>query len=319
MRIPVSLPPATRAVDVATLGENSLDFVAVAGAGSMSANKQPLSDFRLEPGGQMTTAALGCARLGLRSRYIGVFGDDEWADRARAPLDAEGVEVVAVSHAGVPGRIAVILVDSSGERTVLERRDARLVLDPAAIADEAIVTARMLLADATQPDATLYAITRARAAGTITVSDVDQVTPSAEAILAEVDVAIVPAPFVAAWAGASDLELGLWRLAAHCRRASMVVATCGAEGSLTWSRGQMFRTPGVTVKVVDTTGAGDAFRAGFVSALVHLGPDAALEDVLRFANATGALNCRVVGAQTGLPTIDEVMRHVTVDGSGLSK
>jgi sugar/nucleoside kinase (ribokinase family) len=99
----------------------------------------------------------------------------------------------------------------------------------------------------------------------------------------------------------------------------MVIATCGADGSLTWSQGQMFRTPGVAIDVVDTTGAGDAFRAGFASALVHLGPDAALEDVLRFANATGALNCRVVGAQAGLPSLDDVMRHVTVRWPGLSK
>lgn len=319
MRIRVTLPPAARFIDVVALGENSLDFVAVGGRHAMTANKQSLSEFRLEPGGQMTTAALGCARLGLRTRYIGVFGDDEWSDRARAPLDAAGVEVVAVTLRGVPGRIAVILVDASGDRTVLERRDARLVLEPSSITDAAIAEARVLLADATQPEATLHAVGVARAAGTISVSDVDQVTPAALAILAEVDVAIVPSAFVAAWAGTPDLPSGLRRLAAHCRRASMVVATCGAEGSLAWCGDHVVQTPGVTVEVADTTGAGDAFRAGFVSALVHLGPDAQVEDVLRFANATGALNCRVVGAQSGLPTLDEVTGHVTAGLPGLSK
>lgn len=319
MRVPVTLPAADRRVDVVTLGENSLDFVAVVGRGTPAAGKQALDDFRLEPGGQMATAAVGCARLGLRTRYVGVFGDDEWSRRARAPLDAAGVDVLAVERSGTPGRIAVILVDAAGERTVLERRDVRLVLAPTAIPVEAITTARVLLADATQPDATLHALAIAREADTVTVSDVDQVTPAAEAILAEIDVAVVPAPFVTGWSAATDLEVGLERLARHCRRAALVIATCGAEGSVAWCGGRVLRTDGLTVDVVDTTGAGDAFRAGLVSALVHLGPEASLADVLRFANVTGALNCRVVGAQTGLPSAADVMAHVTVGPSGLSK
>jgi sugar/nucleoside kinase (ribokinase family) len=319
MRVPVTLPAADRRVDVVTLGENSLDFVAVVGRTAPEAGKQALDDFRLEPGGQMATAALGCARLGLRTRYIGVFGDDEWSRRARAPLDAAGIDVVAVERPGTPGRIAVILVDAAGERTVLERRDARLVLAPTAIPVEAIATARVLLADATQADATLHALAIAREVGTITVSDVDQVTSAVEAILAEIDLVVVPAPFVTSWSGTTDLGAGLERLARHCRRAALVIATCGADGSVAWCGGHLVRTAGVAVDVVDTTGAGDAFRAGLVSALVHLGPEASLADILRFANVTGALNCRAVGAQTGLPALADVMAHVTVGRSGLSK
>ncbi len=319
MRVPFTLPQGDRDVDVVTLGENSLDVVAVVSPGRPAAGKQRLDDFRLEPGGQMATAAIGCARLGLRTRYIGVFGADEWSRRARAPLDAAGVEVVAFERPGTPGRIAVILVDAAGERTVLERRDASLVLDAGAIEPDTIGTSRVLLADATQPRATLRAIALAREAGTISVSDVDQVSPDAEAILEVVDVAIVPGPFVTTWAGTTNLHAGLERLSAHCRHASLVIATCGADGSLAWCREGFVRTPGVAVQVADTTGAGDAFRAGFISALVHLGPDAALADALQFANATGALNCRAVGAQRGLPSLDEVRAHVTVGGPGLLK
>jgi sugar/nucleoside kinase (ribokinase family) len=319
MRVPFILPSADREVDVVTLGENSLDFVAVAAAARAEAGKQRLDDFRLEPGGQMSTAALGCARLGLRTRYIGVFGVDEWARRARAPLDAAGVDVVAFERPGTPGRIAVILVDAAGERTVFERRDAGLVLDADAIAPDMIGTSRVLLADATQPGAALRAIALARGAGTFSVSDVDQVSPEAEAILSMVDVAVVPGPFVTAWAGTADLHAGLERLAAHCRYASLVIATRGADGSLAWCREGVISTPGLQVPVVDTTGAGDAFRAGLIAGLVHLGPEAPLADVLQFANVVGALNCRTVGAQGGLPALDEVKAHVTVGHSGLSK
>ena len=85
--------PEDRPFDIVTVGENSLDFVAVRGAGATIAGKQPLEAFRLEPGGQMATAALASARLGLRARYIGAMGDDTWASLVRAPLDAERVDV----------------------------------------------------------------------------------------------------------------------------------------------------------------------------------------------------------------------------------
>jgi sulfofructose kinase len=319
MRMPFTLTSAGRDVDVVTLGENSLDVVAVVGPGRPAAGKQRLDDFRLEPGGQMSTAALGCARLGLRTRYIGVFGADEWSRRARAPLHAAGVEVVAFECPGVSGRVAVILVDAAGERTVLERRDDGLVLDTGAITPDMIATSRVLLADATQPGAALRAIALAREAGTVSVCDVDQVSPEAAAILEVVDVAVVPGPFVTAWANTTDLHAGLERLAAHCRHASLVIATCGAGGSLAWCPEGVISTPGLQVPVVDTTGAGDAFRAGLIAGMVHLGPDAAVADVLQFANATGALNCRTVGAQRGLPSLDEVREHVTVGRPGLSK
>jgi sugar/nucleoside kinase (ribokinase family) len=318
MRVPLVLPSSDRPFDVVTLGENSLDLVAVVGGG-LVAGKQRLRDFRLEPGGQMATAALGCARLGLRTRYVGAFGDDEWSQRAREPLDAAGVDVVAVDHRGVPGRVAIILVDAAGDRTVLERRDVGLDVPAEALTPARLATARVLLADATQPAATQRALRLARDAGTISVCDVDTVSDEAEDILTAVDVVVVPAPFVAAWSGTPDLRAGLTRLAAHCRQAVVVVATCGPEGSVALCSGEFMSTQGLAVDVVDTTGAGDAFRAGLVAALVHLGPEADLTDVLRFANVTGALNCRHVGAQRGLPTLVEVRAHVTTGSAGLSK
>jgi sugar/nucleoside kinase (ribokinase family) len=56
---------------------------------------------------------------------------------------------------------------------------------------------------------------------------------------------------------------------------------------------------------VDSTGAGDAFRGGFAAACLRE-PNGDVEDVLAYANATAALNCRVLGGRGGLPTAEEV-------------
>jgi sugar/nucleoside kinase (ribokinase family) len=86
----------------------------------------------------------------------------------------------------------------------------------------------------------------------------------------------------------------------------MTVATLGSEGSLARFEGREIRTPAITVEVLDTTGAGDAFRGGLASAWLRAGNGAQVDQLLRYANAVAALNCRAVGAQAGLPTPTEV-------------
>jgi sugar/nucleoside kinase (ribokinase family) len=84
-----------------------------------------------------------------------------------------------------------------------------------------------------------------------------------------------------------------------------VCVTLGAAGSLAWCNGREIRTPGRPVDCVDSTGAGDVFRGAFASACLRM-PDGDIEDVLNFANAAAALNCRVLGARGALPTPAEV-------------
>ena len=61
-----------------------------------------------------------------------------------------------------------------------------------------------------------------------------------------------------------------------------------------------------TVAAVDTTGAGDCFRGGFIAGWLLEGPGAGIEDVLRYANAVAALSCRSLGARNGVPSKAEV-------------
>jgi sugar/nucleoside kinase (ribokinase family) len=302
-----------RTIDLVTLGENSLDFVAVAGADRAVASKQRLRAFDMFPGGQTATAAVAGARLGLRARYVGAFGDDEWGRKSRAALGTTGVEVVAVEHQDVPSRIAVVIVNPDGDRHVLEHRDVRLRIDP--IPDGAIESARVLIVDATDVIAAQAAARRARAAGVPVIVDVDRVDDQVDALLDLIDVIVAPVSFLDAATGVSEPGVALERLAARYRSASAVIATLGDEGSLARTQERReIRTRAYRVDVVDTTGAGDAFRGGLAAAWVRLDATAPLEDILRYANATAALNCRAVGAQTALPTWAEVEGLVTKGG-----
>src|SRR5881396_3421716 len=118
VRIPFSLPAGDRPVDVAGFGLNSVDLVAVVAEYPRSNTKQRLQRFARLPGGQIATAMATCARLGLRARYVGTFGDDELGAFGRQSLVDAGVDVTAArTAAGATNQFAVILVDGrTGER-----------------------------------------------------------------------------------------------------------------------------------------------------------------------------------------------------------
>ena len=89
-------------------------------------------------------------------------------------------------------------------------------------------------------------------------------------------------------------------------RPAMVCMTLGAEGSLALVGDVETQTPAFRVSVVDSTGAGDVFRGGFISGWLRGGDSAEVEDVLRYANAVAALKCRGLGAREASPTPTEV-------------
>lgn len=308
------LPPSRPGgVDLVTIGENSLDVVGHCQAADPGLTKHTLSSFALHVGGQTATAAAAAARLGVAARYIGAFGADDWGTRVRDTLAARGVDVRAVIRNGASSRVAIVLVDGAGERVVYEHRSPELELGPDEVPAAWIEDARCLLVDGTSPAAALAAARIARRAGIPSLVDVDRRSDATDRLFAEIDVIVVPEPFVRAWTGSRDLEAGLEDLGRAFPRAHALVATRGAAGSVALVDGIRLVTPGYPVAVLDTTGAGDAFRGGFAAAWVRLSARGRVPaaDVLARANATAALSCRGAGAQGGLPTAAEVEQLVT--------
>lgn len=264
------------------------------------------------PGGQSASAAVALARLGVTARYIGRIGDDDFGRTGLASLADEGVDVSGVVVVpGATSQFAVILVDRvSGSRTVIWNRHPGLAMTPADIPAGAVEAARILHADCHETAAVTSAAMAARAVNTRTVLDVEYVRPGIDQLLRQIDVVIAAEAFPAAYTGQSQLGAALASLQADTG-AAVVCVTLGEQGSLARANGREIRTPAVRVPVVDSTGAGDVFRAGFLAGWLHLGADAELEDVLRWANAVAALKCRALGARTSSPRLAEV--HALLD------
>jgi sulfofructose kinase len=307
VRIPLDIPePASREFDVAGFGLNSIDLVTVVSSYPARNSKQRLLRFTRQPGGQIATALVACRRLGWTARYIGSFGSDEFGRASRESLVAEAVDVTASrTVSGATNQFAVILVDRpTGDRTVLWDRDPALTMNPEEVPREAVTSGRMLIVDCHETAAATQAARYARRLAIPTVIDVEQVRPGIAELLREIDVILAAQDFPSALTGREGIGSALEVMACEFD-AAVVCATLGAEGSLARCGGREIHTPALSVECADSTGAGDAFRGGFVAGCLRT-PEGELEDALAYANAVAALNCRAVGARGGLPTREAV-------------
>jgi len=307
VRIPFHVPPAgSKRFDVVGFGLNSVDLVAVVAEFPQSNSKQRLQRFARLPGGQIATAMAACARLGLRASYIGSFGDDDLGVLSRESLVSAGVDVSEARVVrGARNQFAIILVDArSGARTVLWDRDPALITDPSTISRDAVTAGRMVVVDCHETAAAAQVARFAREAGLPTVSDIERVRPGIADLLKHLDAIIVAQEFPAALTGQEQMGRAL-EIIARDFGAPLVCVTLGEGGSLAWCNGREIRTPAFAVDCVDSTGAGDAFRGAFAAACLRE-PLEDIENVLTYANAVAALNCRALGARGGLPNPVEV-------------
>jgi sugar/nucleoside kinase (ribokinase family) len=290
--------------DVVGVGLNATDTLLMVPHFPAYAGKVPFDEEVMSPGGQVASAMVACARLGLRTKYIGSVGDDE---RGRIQLESLRSTGINLDHVqlrrGCPNQSAYIIVDrSTGERTVLWRREDCLRIDPGEIAEDQIACARLLHIDGHDTPAVAHAAAIARRHRVPVTVDVDTIYRGFDRVLPNVDYLLASADFPGNWTGISDPFEALETLQAEygMRVAAM---TLGAHGSLARTDGRFLYAPGYVVDCVDTTGAGDVFHGAFCYAVLQ---GMTMPAALDFSNAMAALNCTAMGARGGIRGLDEI-------------
>jgi sulfofructose kinase len=290
-------------LDVVGVGTNSVDEVlqlpgeAIA---VLAGGKVRVSDRQFLCGGQTATVAAACSALGLKSGYLGAFGADEHGRLIRNALKSSGVDVRGSIECDAPNRGAVILVDPQGNRTVLWHRSNRLKV-PFQDLRVSALQAHVVHVDDDDPELALHATTIARSAGAPVTSDLEHVSDQIEPLISSVTYAIFEQNLPAKLTGEADPERALRKL--RRLNGGLLVMTRGDRGSVALD-GDTFRVaPAFTVNVVDGTGAGDVYRAGFIYGLRQRW---AVPELLRFANAAAASSCTRLGAIPSVPTLAQV-------------
>lgn len=293
----------TAAFDVVGVGLNATDTLLLLPKFPAYAGKVPFTEEILSPGGQVASAMVACAKLGMRVKYIGTVGDDERGRVQMESLLGQGINLDHVQlRKNCPNQSAYILIDhTTGERTVLWRRLDCLRIDPQEITPEQITCARLLHIDGHDTLAVARAAEIARANGIPVTVDVDTIYPGFDKVLPNVDYLISSSEFPAGWTGEQDHFKALELIQ---KQYGMKVAamTLGADGALARVDGKYVYSPAFVVNCVDTTGAGDVFHGAFCYAVLQ---GLSIRDALDLSNAMAALNCTAIGARGGIATLEQ--------------
>ena len=266
-------------------------------------------------GGKGANQAVGVARLGGKCRFIAAVGDDEFGPALRANLQKEGVDCSAVAtKPGEPSGVAMILVDANGENSIVVSSGANFHVTP----DDDLFPNEHLFAEATMvvlqlelPLPTVrVACELARRHHCRIILDPAPAPVALCDELCRVDVLtpnVTEAQRITGGRDGGHGDESADKLVASeiiQRGAKNVVLKLGGRGSLVVTGdGHFYTVPPFKVPIVDTTAAGDAFTAALAVALAR---GDHIRDAARFANAAGALVCTRLGAQTAMPTAQEV-------------
>jgi sulfofructose kinase len=202
---------------------------------------------------------------------------------------------------------AFILVDDSGERTVLWKRNASLTLRPEDLRREWVVNSRALHVDGHDTPAATIAAEWAQSAGIPVIADVDDLYPGVEALFEKIDYLIVSRDIPGRLLSEHDLRKSLPMMQRR-HGCLLTAATLGDDGVLAWDGTKFHYAAAYLIEAVDTTGAGDIFHAGFIYGLLQGWP---LQLQLDFACAAAALNCTAVGARGGIGSVESIKTLMT--------
>lgn len=270
--------------------------------------EQLLTAADLVLGGSAAITAAGCARLGLRTALLTAVGGDAFGGIVRDALEARGVTLITVESGATPTGLSVILGDEH-DRAILTLPGTIPALRPEHVTDELLGRARHVHVASLylQPElaGTLAGVfLRAKEHGLTTSLDTNwdptEKWASLDDILTSTDYFLPNAAELLAITGAATPDEGAARLVAA---GTTVVMKDGARGARAWWPGGECAQRGRAVEVVDATGAGDSFNAGFLAA--HLG-GLALEKAVGWAAVAGSLSTRALGGTAAQATPEDL-------------
>ena len=305
MHFPFAVPDK-KEFDAVGFGLNAVDHLIVVPEYPAFDTKVRFIEHKKSAGGQTASAMVALQRLGLKTAYAGRFGSDEDGRFGLRAIAYEGVNLNFVEMIeGADNQVAFIIIEArSGERTIIWDRDEQLSYRPDEAPVELASRGRILHLDAHDPPACAAMARAAHESGTIVTADIDNIYEGLPELLPLIDVLITSSAFPHRMTGISDARASLVEMKARYG-CEVLGVTLGVRGALIYCQGEFIASPAFKVPggCRDTTGAGDAFHAGFIYGMLR---DEDLETCLKLGNAVAALKCRGLGARTALPTAGEL-------------
>ncbi len=278
-----------KSTDVVIIGFNTMDLV-LTGTQSIRPDQKIYADeLRRHAGGQGANVAANLAGLGSAVRYVGSFGDDTWGADARSSLTDVGVDTSgSITVPDCPNHVAVVVVDTTFEtRSIVMCKDPRLTPPTDLVTADMLRDTSALYTDGHEYELSIAAAAIAASLGVRVFADLEVVHADCTRLLRNVSELVAPLEILRHIVGTDDerVTLDLVRQLGP----TVVIATKGDAGcSGLDSQATFFTLPAVPADVRDTTGAGDAFHAGYVAARLR---GVSVVDAARWGTHAGALAC----------------------------
>ncbi|KAI4372730.1 hypothetical protein MLD38_010929 [Melastoma candidum] len=313
---------------IVSFGEMLIDFVPTVSGVSLA----EAPGFLKAPGGAPANVAIAVTRIGGRSAFVGKLGDDEFGHMLAGILREKGVVCEGINFdKGARTALAFVTLRADGEREFMFYRNpsADMLLKPEELNLELIRSAKAFhygsISLIVEPcrSAHLKAMEVAREAGALLSYDPNlrlPLWPSAEeareqilSIWEKSDIVKVSDVELEFLTGSDKIDdetaLTLWRPSIK-----LLLVTLGEKGCRYYTKDFRGAVDSFHVKTVDTTGAGDSFVGALLSKIVDdhsiIEDEVRLREVLRFANACGAITTTKKGAIPALPTEEDALRLI---------
>ena len=267
-------------------------------------------EFFMNSGGKGANQAVAAARLGGKISFIAKVGNDPFGKRALEQYRAEGIDVKHIlTDPEHPSGVALIMVDRQGENSiaVASGANAQLTSEDVDKANELLQHAEIVLMQLEPPLATVeHAAYVAKKAGAKVILNPAPAQPLPESLLQNLHILIANETEAEFISGIQITDMDSVARAADilCNKGiEKVVITLGSRGAFVKEMGYYHQIPGLKVKAIDATAAGDTF-CGALS--VALAEGKSLTEAVTFANRCAAVTVTRMGAQSSLPHRNEI-------------
>ncbi|MBI5056077.1 MAG: sugar kinase [Nitrospirae bacterium] len=301
---------------VAGLGQCSLDHLFIIDSFPAPDTKKEVLDWTISGGGPVATALVSLSRLGIDCSFCGMTGDDEAGKKISESIRSEGIDIKGLlTRPRSDSQAAFIAVEKgSGRRTIFWKRPSAEPLKPHELPDDFLDNAGFLLIDGLMTEASIYAAQKAKEKNIPVMLDAGRMREGMIELAHLCDYVVGSEEFAREFVttpGSFDPEKAILKMKSFGAKAATI--TLGSKGSITIAGGEVFHTPAFKVTVVDTTGAGDVFHAGYIYGLLQ---EWNIKETVRFASAFAALKCRQLGGRAGIPVLNEVKEFIINYGGG---
>lgn len=267
-------------------------------------------NFFMNSGGKGANQAVAAARLGGKVSFIAKVGNDPFGNRALEQYKAEGIDVKHIlTDPEQPSGVALIMVDAQGENSiaVASGANAHLTSEDIDNAKEILSHADIVLMQLETPLTTVeHAANVAKSSGAKVILNPAPAQPLPESLLQNLYILIANETEAEFISGTQITDMDSVARAADIlcdKGVEKVVITLGSRGAFVKEKGNYHQIPGLKVKAVDATAAGDTFCGALCVALAE-GKN--LTEAVTFANRCAAVTVTRMGAQSSLPHRSEI-------------